>query len=257
MDYGTMLDQTFAYTKEGVWGQPKRWLLLIGCMIVFPLFLGYMVRIYRGVIPAPEPEQWGSMFLDGLKLLLIEVVYAAPVILLIILAFIPLLSALITGGALHANPSTLTDAQIQQWIHVHPEFISSIGLMVILLLLAVLVGIIISVFSFLGVVRFARTGCMAEAFNFSAIVSHIRRIGWLNYILALIVITFIGGIFGMITNIFSIIPVVGDSLGLMVMIIFYVPWIIFTSRYAALVYDAGEVNLSPEPAVYTATIITQ
>jgi hypothetical protein len=257
MDYGKMLDQTFAYTKESVWGQPKRWLLLIGCMIVFPLFLGYMVRIYRGVIPAPEPEQWGSMFLDGLKLLLIEGLYAAPVILLIILAFIPLLSALITGGALHTNPSTLTDAQIQQWVLVHPEFISSIGLMVILLLLAVLFGIIISVFSFIGVVRFARMGRMAEAFNFSAIVLQIRRIGWLNYILALIVISFIGCIFGMITNIFSIIPVVGDSLGLIVMIILYVPYLIFTSRYAALVYEAGEAEPTREPVVYTTAIITQ
>jgi len=189
------------------------------------------------------------MFLDGLKLLLVEMVYAAPVILLIILAFIPLLSSLITGGALYTNPSTLTDAQIQQWIRVHPEFISAIGQMVILLLLAALFGIIISVFSFLGVVRFARTGRMTEAFNFSAIISHIRRIGWLNYILALIVITVIGCIFGMITNVFSIIPVIGDSLGLVMMIILYVPWIVFTSRYAVLVYDTGDVKPTAEPAV--------
>jgi hypothetical protein len=240
MDFGTILDQTFIYTKDSVRGHTKRWLVLIGCMIVFPLFLGYMVRIYRGIVPSPEPGEWGAMFIDGLKLLLVEVVYAAPVILLILIAFIPLLSVLVTGGALHTDPSTLTDAQIQQWIVGHPDFISAIVLMIIILLLAILCGIIISIFSFLGVVRFARTGSMAEAFNFSAISQHIRQIGWLNYLLALIVISVIGFIFGMITNLFSLIPLIGDIVGLIVSVILYVPYLIFTSRYAALVYDAGE-----------------
>jgi hypothetical protein len=240
MDFGTMLDQTFAYTKESVWGRTKRWLVLLGCMILFPLILGYMVRIYRGVSPAPEPAEWGSMFIDGMKLLVIEVVYAAPVILLVIIAFLPLLSTLITGGAISRDPQTLTNAEVQQWILIHPEFISAIALLVILLMVAVICAIIISVFSFLGVVRFARTGCMAEAFNFSSIVSHIQRIGWFNYLAALIVISIIGFIFGTITNVFSFIPVIGDSIGLLVMVILYVPYIIFTSRYAALVYDAGE-----------------
>jgi len=257
MDYGTMLDETFAYTKESVWGKTKRWLVLIGCMILFPLILGYMVRIYRGFSPAPEPEQWGSMFIDGLKLIVIEVVYSAPVILLILIAFLPLLSVLITGGAMSQDFSSFSDAQFEQWILIHPEFISAVGLLVILLLLAILCGIIISIFSFLGAVRFARTDSMAEAFNFSAIVSHIRRIGWLNYLLALIVISVIGFIFGMITNVFSLIPMVGDIIGLIVMVILYVPYIIFTSRYAALVYDAGEEKQAPESVIYRATIITQ
>jgi len=257
MDYGSMLDQTFAYTKEGVWGRTKRWLILIGCLILFPLILGYMVRIFRGVKPAPEPEQWGSMFIDGLKLLVVEVVYIIPVILLVIIAFLPLLSTLIAGGAPHKDPSSLSDAQIQQWILVHPEFISAIGFLAILLLLAVLCGIIISIFSFLGVVRFARTGSMAEAFNFSAIVSHIRRIGWLNYLLALIVISVIGFIFGMVTNVFSLIPIFGDLIGVIVMIILYVPYFIFTSRYVSLVYDIGEEKSDPEPIMYNTIITTQ
>jgi hypothetical protein len=129
--------------------------------------------------------------------------------------------------------------------------------MVVLLVLAVICGIIISIFSFLGVVRFARTGSMGEAFNFSAIVSHIRRIGWLNYLIALAVISVIGFIFGMLTNVFSLIPIIGDIIGLLVMIILYVPFIIFTSRYAALVYDAGEEKPVSEPAVYKTIIPVQ
>jgi hypothetical protein len=255
MDFGLILDQTFFYTKECVWGQTKRWLVLIGCMILFPLILGYMVRIYRGVTPAPEPEQWGSMFIDGLKLLLVEVVYASPVILLIIIAFLPLLSTLISGGVLTMGPSSFSHAPFEQWILVHPEFISAIGLMVVLLVLAVICGIIISIFSFLGVVRFARTGSMAEAFNFSAILSHIRRIGWLNYLLALVVISVIGFIFGMLTNVFSLIPFIGDIIGLLITFILYVPYLVFMSRYSAQVYEAGEETTGTE-SVRSSTIIT-
>lgn len=234
-----MLDDAFGYAKESIWNRNRRWLVLIGCMVVFPLILGYMVRIYRGTTPAPEPGEWGSMFMDGLKLLLVEIVYAIPVIILIILAFMPLLFTMIASGPLSSNYSSLTDTQVEQWLSTHPEFFTALGIMVIVVLLAVLVGITITIFSFLGTVRFARTGSMAEAFNFSAILAHIRKIGWLNYLLALVVITVIGFIFGMVLNVFSVIPAIGDIIGLIAMLVLYVPYLVFSSRFAARVYDAG------------------
>jgi hypothetical protein len=81
--------------------------------------------------------------------------------------------------------------------------------MVVLLLLA----IILSVFSFIGVVRFARTESIGEAFHFSAILARIGRIGWINYIIALLVITVIGFIFGMLLNMISFIPKSGTLSG--------------------------------------------
>ncbi len=246
MDFGTILDQSFAYTKESVWGRTKQWLILIGCLIIFLLILGYMVRIYRGITPAPKLDKWGSLFIDGLKLLVVEIVYVIPVILLVIIAFLPLVLTMISGGVLILDySSTVSDAQFEQWVQLHPEILSSLGILLILLLLAVICAIIVTIFSFLGVIRFARTGSMAEAFNFSAILGHIRRIGWLNYVLALVVISVIGFIFGMVTNVFSLIPIAGDMIGLIVMVVFYVPFIIFTSRYATLVYDAGEEKSEP------------
>ncbi|OPY37253.1 MAG: hypothetical protein A4E34_00047 [Methanoregula sp. PtaU1.Bin006] len=239
-----MLDDSFAYAKEGIWEKWSRWLLLIISMIIFPLILGYIVRIYRGTKPAPELEGWGSMFIDGLKLLVVHIVYWAPVILLVILAFIPLVSALITSGALFEDFSSMSDSQSERWFDSHPELISDLlmagGFMVILMIIACFLAIIITIFSFLGVVRFSRSGSIGEAFNFSAILAHIARIGWFSYILALMIITIIGYIFSMILNIFSFIPVIGDFVQLFVMIILYVPFILFSSRFSCLVYDAGE-----------------
>jgi hypothetical protein len=240
MDFGSILDESFAYAKDGVWDKWTRWLLLIMSMILFPLILGYVVRIYRGDRTAPEPGEWGMLFVDGLKLLLVQMIYLLPVILLVILAFVPIISTIITSGALSQDFSSMSDSQINRWLSSHPELLSAMGLMVMILMIAVIFALIILIFSFLGVVRFARTWSIREAFNFSAILAHIGRIGWVNYILALIVISIVGFIFTTIMNFFSFIPVIGIIIGLIVMLILYVPFILFSARFSALVYDCGE-----------------
>jgi hypothetical protein len=244
MDFGSMLDDSYAYAKEGVWEKWSRWLLLILSMLIFPFILGYMVRIYRGEKPAPEPGDWWALFADGLKLLVVQVVYLAPVILLVILAFIPLISTLVTSGVFSQEFSSMSDSQLERWLDSHPELIAELlftgGFMVILLMAAIILAIIITLFSFIGIVRFARTRSISEAFNFSAILAHIGRIGWINYIIALITISIIGYIFSMILNFFSFIPVVGIFIELLVMGILYVPFIQFSARFSALVYNAGE-----------------
>ena len=243
MDFGQILDESFSYAKESVWGKWKKWILLVVSLIIFPLIIGYMVRIYRGEKPAPEVKEWGSMFIDGLKLLVVEIIYAAPVILLVIAAFLPLVSTLITSGAFNENFAVMSEVQVEQWFMYHPAFISAAGLMMIFLLLAVIFAIFITFFSFIGAVRFARTGKIGEAFNFSAILTQIHRIGWVNYIVALLIIGVIGFIFGMIFNIL----IIGSVIGLAVMFVICVPFIVFTSRYTALVYGYGEEDAPAAP----------
>jgi hypothetical protein len=244
MDFGSMLDDSFAYAKDGVWEKWTRWMLLILSMIIFPLILGYIVRIYRGERPAPEPGQWGRLFVDGLKLFVVQIVYWAPVILLVILAFIPMVSTLVTSGMLSQDFSSISDSQSERWLDSHPDLITDLlfagGFMVLILIVAIIMAIIITIFSFLGMVRFARTRSISEGFNFSEILAHIRRIGWINYIIALIAITIIGYIFSMILSFLSIIPVVGIFIELLIMGILYVPFILFSARFSTLVYDAGE-----------------
>jgi len=251
MDFGSILDDSVSYAKEGVWERWSRWLVLIGCMFIFPLILGYIVRIYRGEKPAPEPKEWGALFADGLKLLGVQIIYLAPVLLFIVLAFIPLIVTLASAGVFSESYSTMSDSQMERWLDSHPELISQLlmtgGFLVLLLVIAVILAIVISLFSFLGVVRFARTRSISEAFNFTALLAHIRRIGWVNYILALIAISIIGYIFGMILNFFSLIPIIGIYIQLILMGIFYVPFILFSARFSTRIYDAG-VERSGEPS---------
>ena len=237
---GEMLDDSWGYAKRGVWGKPKNWLLLIISLIIFPLILGYSVWIYRGERPAPALHHWGTMFIDGLKLLVVSLIYAIPIILLAIVAFLPFVSALVTSGAISADFASMTSEQTNLWITSHPEILSAALFMAVLLLVTVIVAIVITIFSFIGIVRFARTGKIREGFNFSEILSRIGRIGWLNYLAALIVIGIISIIFWLLLHVFALIPVIGKAVFVIVSLVLYPPFILFVTRYAALVYERGE-----------------
>lgn len=249
MSFGTILDDSFSYAKDGVLKDGKRWLLLIVSLIIFPLILGYLVRVYRGETPAPELQGWWSMFVDGLKLLAVCIVYALPVILLAIAAFLPLISVFISSGAMSMDFASMTGTQTELWLSAHPEVLSAAGLMVLLLLVALIVAIVITIFSFIGTVRFARTNKMSEAFNFSAILSQIKKIGWFTYIAALIILCVIGLVFGIVLQLFSLVPTVGEYLFIIVALVAYPPFVLFSGRYSARVYELGEPVPSPEPAV--------
>jgi hypothetical protein len=90
----------------------------------------------------------------------------------------------------------------------------------------------------MGSVRFARTGSMGEAFNFSAILAHIGKIGWLSYIFALIVLALVAFV---VAVILSVIPVIGQ-----ILLFILSPAIsIFAARYVTLVYDSVPAGTPP------------
>jgi hypothetical protein len=185
------------------------------------------MEIYRGKQPAPEPQDWGKLFVDGLKLFVAGLIYAIPVILvfvifggLAILSFIP--AAVATG-----NPDIVAS---------NPEFFAgALVLFFIGILLAVVLGIIISLISTIGMIRLARTDRIGEAFNFSAIIDTIGRIGWANYIVALIILWVVGVVFGIVVNIFGFVP----FLGVLLMLVTIPAIVIFQARYITLVFESA------------------
>lgn len=82
MVIGKTIDGAYFYAKDGLLGKWQKWILLIISCIIFPLFMGYMMRIYRGLKPAPELDEWGNMFIDGIKLWIVEIIFALPIIFL-------------------------------------------------------------------------------------------------------------------------------------------------------------------------------
>ncbi len=209
MDYGNMLSDSFGYAKDAVWGKWVQWILLAISTIIFPLIMGYMVRIYSGVKPAPEAGNWVSMFIDGIKLLIIGIIYSIPVFIVMAIFVIP--------AAMMSDP------------------MAALGTVGLGLLLMVIVGIIISLIAAIGMIRFAQKDSIGQAFAFGAILEHIGKIGWVSYIIAIIILMVVGFVFGIIGGILSMIPV----LGWLIMFFLYPAWYIFTARYMTLVYESA------------------
>ena len=174
MEYGNLLNDALHYTKDGIFSNVNRWMKLIVAIICLGIPMnGYVMRIYRGTDAAPEVDQWGTLFVDGIKLIIVGLIYAIPMM---------ILWAFIYGGMLLAALQGDT-AMMQNWS-------PNLGLLLVLYIVEIIIGIIMPV----AAIRFARTGSFSEAFNFSAILATIKQIGWLNYIIALILIAIVIGI---------------------------------------------------------------
>ena len=125
------------YAREGLAGKWAKWFLLLISCIVFPLIMGYMMRIYRGANPSPEPDNWGTMFIDGLKLFVVGIIYALPVIILEIAIIGSAGLALFTGAV---NPPADPTALMGLFGAVLIGFF-------ILLVVAIIVGLISTIAS--------------------------------------------------------------------------------------------------------------
>jgi hypothetical protein len=81
MDYGSMIGESFEYAKEAVVGKWNKWLMLIIATILLALpLMGYAMKVLRGEKPAPEVDDWGTLFIDGIKYLIVSLIYALPII---------------------------------------------------------------------------------------------------------------------------------------------------------------------------------
>lgn len=209
MEYGTLLGNSFEYTKECLIGKWMKWILLIISSIIFPLIYGYVMRIYKGTTPAPELENWGGLFIDGIKLLIVGIIYAIPLIIVAFVMGFGAAGAAIVGGDLAAFGAM------------------GLGLLVFFIV-AIIIGLILPI----AYIRFSRMESFGEAFNFSAIFETIGKIGWINYIIALIIL---GVVLAVIQFVLMLIPILGPLLLFILMPAF----IIFTARYMTLVYDSA------------------
>lgn len=225
MDIRSTLDDSFAYAKESVWGKWKRWVLLTLMSAIFPFILGYIMEIYRGTAPSPEPENWKKLFVDGLKVLVAAIMYAIPVFVILIASCLPLFVGII-GKVSSGTKFSFSFAELLSYI------LPVLGGLV----LACIVAIIISLVSTIGLIRMARTESFIEAFNFPAIFETISTIGWASYILALIVLWIIAMVISIPLGCIETVPFVGWLPGL----ILGVPLIVFEARYMSLVYDVAE-----------------
>jgi hypothetical protein len=211
MDFGMMLSDSYEYTKEALWGKWEKWILLIISSIIFPLILGYTMEVMRGKKPAPPLENWGKLFIDGLKLFVVEIIYAIPIIILL-----AIFGGAFFVAAMSGNPQAI---------------LAALGAFLVGLIIIVIVAILIGLLATIGYVRLSRMDSMGEAFNFNEILAKIGKIGWGSYFIALLILVIIIGI---IDGIISLIPLIGWLINLILL----PAYAIFAYRYITLIYDS-------------------
>jgi len=183
--------------------------------------MGYTLRIMRGTTPAPEPDDYVGMFIDGIKMLIIGLVY------MIIPCIVGLLVFSLSGGFGALTMFLMNVSKPGAYLGMLA------GTFGISLLVFILVMFIFSLFEIIGMVQFARTGKMGAAFSFSEIIEKISGIGWLSYLIALILLSII---FFIIYGVLSVIPVIGWVITIILM-----PYLsIVGARFYSTLYDAGQ-----------------
>jgi len=211
-----MVGDSFEYAKEAVVGKWNKWVMLIIATILLGLpLMGYVLKVLRGEKPAPEVEDWGTLFIDGIKFLIVYIIWMIPIMIV--------WAILIGVGFAGAMTGDETAAM------------AAVGTMMVGMLVVFVLAIIIGLFAMIGAVRFARTGSIGEAFNFSAILATISKIGWVPYIIAIVVLGVCGIVFSIVVGILMVIPIIGWLIYLCLIS----PWAIFVARYVCQLYDSA------------------
>jgi len=215
MGIGDNLGESFAYAKEALFGKWIRWILLTiisAIPIVNFIMNGYMIRVMRGVKPAPELEDYVQLFIDGLLYTIIGFIWMIP-------AFI--VGMLLIGGSVFALASVPGTANAAGLAGIGMGFF-----------ITVIIAIICGLFAAIGIVRFARTEKAGEAFAFGEIRDTIGKIGWASYIIALIVL---GIVIFTLTFILLAIPFIG-----WILLFAAAPFLnILSARFISNLYDCA------------------
>ncbi len=212
MDIGSNLSGSFAYAKDGLVGHWVRWILLLISCIIFPLIMGYQIKIMRGADPAPEAGEWLKTLIDGILYCIIGLIYSIPVF---IIAFITMGPALM---ALTADPSAAA---------------AGLGAMGLGLLITFIVAILISLFETIAVVNFARKESFGAAFAFGDILAKIGEIGWLSLFIQILVY---GIIISIIQFVLGLIPI----LGMLILFILMPLFSLWYAKYICNIYDNAQ-----------------
>ncbi|MBQ4414540.1 MAG: DUF4013 domain-containing protein [Methanomicrobium sp.] len=212
MNIGSNLSSSFGYAKDGLVGHWVRWILLLISCIIFPLILGYQLRIMRGEDPAPEANNWVKMLVDGILYIIIGIIYAIPMIII----------AMITMGPgvfmLMSDPSAVA---------------AGMGTLAVGIIILIIVAIIISLFETIAIVNFARKESFGAAFAFGDILAKIKEIGWFSLFIQILVY---GIIIAIIQAVLGLIPI----LGMIILLILSPLFSMWYAKYVCNIYDNAQ-----------------
>jgi hypothetical protein len=227
MDIGEIISDAIKYPSS-------KWttLLILGVIMIIPIVnfigLGYLFRIikatFAGIDEIPEFDEVGELFIDGLKILIVGLIYAIPVV-IIGLIFTFILSLGYQGTTTSYGTFALTTY----------DSLAIVAGSLVYLILAIIVGLI----EFMAIANMALyEGELGAAFKFGEVMDRIAMIGWGKYLGWYIVMVLLGAV----TYAIAIgISVLTFGIGIIVAILLIYPYFaMFGARSLALLFASSD-----------------
>ncbi|NLX49775.1 MAG: DUF4013 domain-containing protein [Methanospirillum sp.] len=180
---------------------------------------GYLHRILLHPRAPPTLEDFAGLALSGARLFAVAIAYLFP--LLVVLA--------VFGGIGVAG--ILASGRSQDMIGL----LSSITTLGLGVLLALIIWVVVGLAGSIGLVRSARAGGFRAGFDLPAILEHIGRIGWADYVVALVLFWGVLGCTVAGIGLLSGLPVVGGVAAVLV----GPACLLFSARYLSLLFDSA------------------
>ena len=228
MDIGDIISDAIKYPMEN-WSK----IIILGVILIIPIVnfigLGYLFRIikatFAGIDETPDFDEVGELFIDGLKILIVGIVYFIPVAII----------AIIIGALLSLSPATTTGT-----VTGFDMFSLALGYSIY-----IIVAIIVGLIEVMAIANMALyEGELGAAFKFSEVTDRIAMIGWGKYIGWYIIMVLLGAVayaiaFGISYITFGIGIIVG-------ILLIYPYFAMFGARSLALLFASSEDYSSTE-----------
>ncbi|MCK9151512.1 DUF4013 domain-containing protein [Methanobacterium alcaliphilum] len=220
MDIGEIVNDAIRYPSSDWKKVVILGLLFLVSFLIVPIFLvmGYTFRALKASIAGadelPEFDEWGDMFVDGLKVFVVQFVYFLIPALIILVGSWASIAAMAGTG--------MTDPT------------AAFGLLGGTMIIGAIVAIILGLIATIAIANMAYYDSeLGAAFRFSEILEVISKIGWVDYIIWYVVVMIIAMIIAFIGGLIQIIPILGFIITL---IVIYPYMNLFVYRALALLY---------------------
>ncbi len=240
MEIGEIINDALRYptsnwTKVFILG-----VIFVASFLIIPIFLaiGYLFRVikatFAGIDELPDFDNLGEMFVDGLKVFVVGVVYAIPLI--IISAIISAIFGIHYNSAINAG--TFTGFNVFALATAY--------------LIYAIIGIIIGLIEYMAIANMALyEGDLGAAFKFDEVLDRIARVGWGKYLIWYVVMVVIGLIAAVISGLLVVIII-----GIIIAPLIIAPFFgMFAARSLALIFATSEetpaASTEPEEPVET------
>ena len=226
MEIGEIISDSIKFPSAG-WSK----VVILGIILIIPIVnfigIGYLFRIikatFAGIDETPDFDEVGELFIDGLKIFIVGIVYFIPVAII----------GIIIGALLSLSPATTTGT-----FTGFDMFSFALGYSIY-----IIVAIIVGLIEVMAIANMALyEGELGAAFKFSEVMDRIAMIGWGKYLGWYIIMVLLGLVAAAIAGVTMMI-IIGFIL---TPLIIYPYFAMFGARSLALLFASSEDYSSTE-----------